>query len=363
MFDKLTRTSGFLPQAKQTHTSFSSFYHHVPPGPYFYHYRRRASSSKIRKPKLALCAYYTIRILQDVPLKSLVSIRAFYRSQVRPPRPPKGDADAKWSHDLYEDPDKPSLSSRLSASASAPRKPDSILAQRALRDATATATAGLSIKGASTSANVVQVEGLVKGTTPADVEVCFLFVASRRFSDTRQAIFRRCGPIISSNLASNQASDNPIVRLTFKQPAHAVAAVAKFDKQPADGRILHVAVIGVQSVGLSGRLGGMDVVNENGSVDVLMGGDNDAGTWVSLTCPGLCSNSIPHSKLRSDSIMNSDPRATVLVAPPGADPKAYSQQNNSRQELQRWQRGGRKGGRGGRRGGGAGGGAVTMDVD
>lgn len=68
-------------------------------------------------------------------------------------------------------------------------------------------------------------------------------------------------------------------------------------------------------------------------------------------------------KMRSDSIMNSDPRATVLVAPPGADPKVHSQQNNSRPEVQRWHpRGGRRGGRG-RRGGGAGGGAATMDID
>ena len=97
------------------------------------------------------------------------------RAQVRPPRPPKGDPDAQWSHDLYEDPDKPSLSARLSASAAAPRKPDSILVQRAIREATA--AGGISIKGASTSANgnVVQVDGLVKGTTPADVEVCPLF--------------------------------------------------------------------------------------------------------------------------------------------------------------------------------------------
>ncbi|KAG6381911.1 hypothetical protein JVT61DRAFT_531 [Boletus reticuloceps] len=217
----------------------------------------------------------------------------------RPSRPPKGDSDAQWSHDLYEDPDKPSLSARLSASAAAPRKPDSILVQRAIRDATA--TGGISIKGASTSANgnVVQVDGLVKGTSPADVE----------------------------------------------QPEGAAAAVAKFDKQPADGRILHVAIVGVQSVGLSGRLGGMDLVNENGSVDVLMGAGDDAG-----------------SKLRSDLIMNSDPRATVLVAPPGVDPKVYSQQNNSRPDVQRWQRGGRKGVRG-RHGGRAGGGTPTMDVD
>ncbi|KAI9460011.1 hypothetical protein HD554DRAFT_2135364 [Boletus coccyginus] len=262
-------------------------------------------------------------------IKSPSSARALYHSQVRPSRPPKGDSDAQWSHDLYEDPDKPSLSSRLSASAAAPRKPDSALVQRAIREATA--AGGISIKGASTTVNgnVVQVDGLVKGTTPADVE----------------AIFRRCGPIISSDLGTNQASDNVTVRLTFKQAAHAAAAVAKFDKQPADGRILRVMIVGVQSVGLSGRLGGVELVNENGSVDVLIGADDDAG-----------------SKLRSDSIMNSDPRATILVAPPGSNPKSHNQQNNGRPEVQRWQRGGRRGGRG-RRGGGPGGSASTMDVD
>lgn len=123
----------------------------------------------------------------------------------------------------------------------------------------------------------MQVDGLVKGTTSADVEVCLLFLFLLAYSDMRQAIFRRCGAIISSELVTNQASDVVSVRLTFKQPAHAAAAVAKFDKQPADGRILRVAIVGVQSVGLSGRLGGMDLVNENGSVDVLMGagGDNE----------------------------------------------------------------------------------------
>ncbi|KAF9243118.1 hypothetical protein BU15DRAFT_72318 [Melanogaster broomeanus] len=213
-------------------------------------------------------------------------------------RPPKGDPDAQWSHDLYEDPDKPSLSSRLTSSAAPPRKPDSLLIQRALREATA--AGGLSIKGASTGANgnVVQVDGLVKGTSAADVE----------------------------------ADD-------------AATAVSKFDKQPADGRILRVSIVGVQSVGLSGRLGGVDIVNENGSVDVLMGaGADDEGG----------------SKMRSDSIMNSDPRASVLVSPPGTDSKAHNQRNNSRPEVPRY-RGGRRGGRG-RRGGGRGGGS-GMDVD
>ena len=203
---------------------------------------------------------------------------ALYHIQVRPSRPPKGDSDAQWSHDLYEDPDKPSLSSRLSASAAAPRKADSNLVQRAIKEATA--ASGISIKGASSTAagNVVQVDGLVKGTTPADVEVCLLLSHRSVCSDIRQAIFRRCGPIISSDLVKNETSDNVTVRLTFKEAAHAAAAVEKFDKQPADGRILRVLVVGVQSVGLSGRIGGVDLVNENGSVDVLMGADDNAGS-------------------------------------------------------------------------------------
>lgn len=77
---------------------------------------------------------------------------------------------------------------------------------------------------------------------------------------------------------TNRASDNVVVRLTFKQAAHAAAAVAKFDKQPADGRILRVVIVGVQSVGLSGRLGGVELVNENGSVDILMVADDNAGS-------------------------------------------------------------------------------------
>lgn len=246
----------------------------------------------------------------------------------RPNRPPKGDSDAQWSHDLYEDPDRPSLSSRLTLNAAQPRKPDSRLAQRALRDATGDGK-GLSIKGASSAplGNVVEVKGLVRGTTAADVE----------------AIFKRCGTIVSSETASAKASENVIVRLTFKQVANAEAAVAKFNGQPADGKILQVNIVGTKAVGLSGRLAGVDVVED--SVDVLMeGGDESA------------------SKMRSDSIIASDPRASVLVAPPGTDPKQYSQQSNSRADAQKWQRGGRSGrGRGGR--GRRGGGGAGMDID
>ena len=64
-------------------------------------------------------------------------------------------------------------------------------------------------------------------------------------------------------------------------------------------------------------------------------------------------------KLRSDDILAKDTRATVLVAPPGADPKEYTQKAQGGRG--RGGRGGRRGGRGrGRRGGDNG---SRMDID
>ncbi|KAG2738979.1 hypothetical protein P692DRAFT_20882158 [Suillus brevipes Sb2] len=157
----------------------------------------------------------------------------------------------------YEDPEKPSLSSRLTLNAPQPHKPDSRLAQRVLRDVAGdskTSGLGLSIKGASAVplGNVVEVRGLVRGTTAADVE----------------AIFKRCGTIVSSEIVSPKVSENIIVRITFKLPAQADAAVNKFNGRPADGKILQVSIVGTKAVGLSGRLVGVDIVDD--SVDVLM---------------------------------------------------------------------------------------------
>ena len=53
--------------------------------------------------------------------------------------------------------------------------------------------------------------------------------------------------------------------------------------------------------------------------------------------------------MRSDSVLKADPRAQVMVAPPGADPADYLP-TNSRGNARRGGRGGR-GGRRGRRGG------------
>lgn len=59
--------------------------------------------------------------------------------------------------------------------------------------------------------------------------------------------------------------------------------------------------------------------------------------------------------MRSDAMI-SDPRASIQIAPPGADPKEYTQQAG---------RGGRGRGRNGRgrRGGGGGGRRGGMDID
>src|SRR4051812_1063222 len=67
-------------------------------------------------------------------------------------------------------------------------------------------------------------------------------------------------------------------------------------------------------------------------------------------------------KMRSDSLLKEDPRAHVLVAPPGADPADYMPAgSSSRGNGRRGRGGGRgRGGRGGRRGGGI---AARMDLD
>lgn len=230
-------------------------------------------------------------------------------------RLPKGDVNGTWEHDLYNAPDR-SLGARLSNTPNGAPKMNFTGADRALRDALGEKE--ISIKGASSRGNVVQVGGLAPGTSAADVE----------------AIFKRCGPITSSGMSGSSTPSSPVVRVTFKHEKDAQAAVAKFNGQPADGRMLEVKVVGGVNATLSGRMG---VAIQDGSVDGLMGGSDAPG----------------RSKMRSDEILASDSRARILVAPPGTDSSEYSQ---------RQQRGGRGRGRGrGRRGGG--GGAARMDVD
>jgi len=244
-------------------------------------------------------------------------------------RIPKGDVDSPWTHDLY---DSGSLSARLTDKPTAPKVNLNAITQKALRDATASSNPSqLSIKGAgsATKGNVVEVIGLAAGTTAEDVA----------------AIFKRCGEITSSRSVSG--GDDVCIRLTFKTSTSASAAVQKFNNQPADGKVLSVRIVGSTTAGttLGGRLGGADglgLVREEGSVDVLMDLDNDSG-----------------SKMRSDSLIHADPRATVLLAPPGANPADYLPQ-----ETSRGGRGGRgRGGRGGRRNQRGGRGDARMDTD
>ncbi|KAI0058431.1 hypothetical protein BV25DRAFT_1861952, partial [Artomyces pyxidatus] len=207
-------------------------------------------------------------------------------------RPPKGDVNGTWKHDMFSSTagkNGSSLIDRLQGTSSAPPKMNFGFAERALRDATGLAPEKeLSIRGASTRGNVVEVKGLVNGTTAEDV----------------QAIFKRFGTITTAN-AKTVAGD-VVVRLTFKSEKDARAAVDSYDGVVADGRKLTVRVVGGVNASLSGRL---NVGAIDGSVDALL------------------SNS--SSKMRSDDILEKDPearaRAIVLVAPPGADPRDYTQ--------------------------------------
>ena len=90
-------------------------------------------------------------------------------------RPPKADVNSTWKHDMYQQGAEPgkSLSDRLDApSREAPPKMNFGGAVKALKEATGLGPdKELSIRGASTRGNVVEVTGLVKGTTAEDVEV------------------------------------------------------------------------------------------------------------------------------------------------------------------------------------------------
>ncbi|KAF5345338.1 hypothetical protein D9758_008422 [Tetrapyrgos nigripes] len=236
-------------------------------------------------------------------------------------RQPKGDVNGTWSHDLFDQHN--SLSARLNLDPTPGRTSITPMIQKALREAGAgLSNSELSIKGAAVHGNVIEVTGLVQGTTADDVA----------------AIFKRCGEITARKM---MPGSDVKIRLTYKAQDSAEQAVKTFDKQPADGKVLSVKIVGSTTAGtsLSSRFDkdGLGLVRQEGSVDVLME-SNDSG-----------------SKMRSDAL-TSDPRAQVLVAPPGVDPKDY---------VQAPRRGGGRGrGRGGRRGGrGRGNNNNRMNVD
>ncbi|KII95723.1 hypothetical protein PLICRDRAFT_34667 [Plicaturopsis crispa FD-325 SS-3] len=283
----------------------------------------------------------------------------------RPSKTPTGDVDGPWSHDLFHDPASAStpankdrvksLAARISSSSSSshPRTHSTALAQKAL--AHLAPSSQLSIKGASTSTssaalakdgNVVEIRGLAPGTSTDDVE----------------AIFKSVGPLLpqfSTTVPSAPGEIDkagPTVRVAYKAAASARAAVAKFHGAPADGRTLSVRVVGIQGGGgLAGRLlasggigiggngggGGGDAMDLDRSVDVLLSSAAADGG----------------SKMRSDTLLAA-PGAQVLVAPPGADPREYTQAQGGSWRGRGGARGG--GGRGKRGGRGRRGG---MDVD
>jgi len=231
--------------------------------------------------------------------------------------PPKGDVDSQWRHDLYEN---NGLSQRLSDNAASRNIPryNAGAAARALSEAASATGGSINIKGASGAVgNVVEVRGLVAGTSADDVK----------------AIFQQCGPVTESKLMPTKNGADVVVRIVYKNPKDAQAAVSKFDGQNADGKRLGVKILGSVSAGLSHRLANPPTID--GSVDALIG-DSNGG-----------------SKLRSDAIMAADTRASVLTAPPGTNPGGANQGKNGRGRGRgRNNRGGRKG-----RGG------ATMDVD
>ena len=88
----------------------------------------------------------------------------------RKEQPPKGDINSPWEHDMFlgGGSQKASLVERLSEQQKPP-KVNMGAAVRALEKATG--TKDISIRGASVRGNLIEVKGLVAGTTADDVEV------------------------------------------------------------------------------------------------------------------------------------------------------------------------------------------------
>ncbi|KAF8484110.1 hypothetical protein JB92DRAFT_2821718 [Gautieria morchelliformis] len=217
------------------------------------------------------------------------------------------DADGIWKHDRHEGGG--SLASRMQAKEVRPR-PDLSAVQSALRSA-APDVRGLSIKGAGQPAQpIVEVKGLVSGTTAEDVK----------------AIFQSCGPISKARLSSTSTEQSPHVLLYYENRENALNAVTKFNGLPADGQKL-VVVLASQNLSIQER--------------VYSAGKND----------DILATEQPSGKMYSDDIVASDPRAQVVMGDFTVDEPARGRG-----------RGGGRGRRGrvGRRSGATGG---RMDVD
>ncbi|GJJ08455.1 hypothetical protein Clacol_002673 [Clathrus columnatus] len=209
------------------------------------------------------------------------------------------DADGVWKHDKHEsvNGNGGSLAARLQVrSRDARPRPDLSMVESHIRK---TITPGLSIKGASVpSEPIVEVKGLVAGTTPEDVK----------------AIFQSCGPITKAKLASTATPQAPHVLLFYEKREDAMNAINKFNGLNADGQKLAVNLYTLeQKIQSSGK-------NE----DLLLQNEPSGG------------------RMYSDQIAAMDPRAQIVIGDFTPDSSSTRPGRG---------RGGRRGGRGGRRGG------------
>jgi hypothetical protein len=86
--------------------------------------------------------------------------------------------------------------------------------------------------------------------------------------------------VTDAKLMSAKTAQEVVVRIVYKHPKDAQAAVNKFDGQNADGRKLSIKILGAISADLSHRLGNPPTLN--GSVDALIGGA-DGESYVTVT--------------------------------------------------------------------------------
>ncbi|KDQ20010.1 hypothetical protein BOTBODRAFT_27420 [Botryobasidium botryosum FD-172 SS1] len=137
----------------------------------------------------------------------------------------------------------------------------------------------ISIKGASAGPVTVEVRELAPGTTTADVEL----------------IFSQHGKVISTTMPDDQPAGSVVVHVKFEERSDALSSCKAFDGQEADGHILRVAILPAEKTVVD-RFGAKRTMD----VDVLP--DDQRGG----------------SKMYSDSLVESDPRAQVLTRPPQA---------------------------------------------
>ena len=125
-----------------------------------------SSSCGLHSPHRAPLSFHDLPLFHTPSSPPYVCPHPCPRPQSRSPRMPKGDVNGTWQHDMYAAHN--SLGARL-GNKERPPKMNLSLAERALAEATG--EKGISIKGASSRGNVVEVSGLADGTTSADVEV------------------------------------------------------------------------------------------------------------------------------------------------------------------------------------------------